>query len=113
MLLSTSACSPGLEEAMDEKICEERIYVNLRDDGLHVSRSTDASRRRNWSCGDQVVDHPHDQTTRYVIEYCQLSPATFRAYRLARELEQPAFAERYGLTIEAVLRYEGLESAEA
>lgn len=96
---------------MDDKIDQERIYVNLREGGLYVSRSTDALRRLKKSCGDHLVDDLRDRGTNYVIEYCHLSPAEFRAYRLGLELEQPAFAERYGLTVEAVLRFEGIATA--
>lgn len=87
---------------------EARIYVNLRPDGMFVSRATAASRSFGLCGGDLVLAEAEQAPI--TIEYCQLSPAQFLAHRLAQGLDPEAYAERYGLKLKAVLRYEGISA---
>ncbi len=86
---------------------ENRLYVNLTCAGMYLSSTTAASRSHKLSCGDRL---PVEVSvfSAVTIERCQLSPDDFRSHRLAHNLDPQAYAERYGLTLKAVLRYEGI-----
>jgi hypothetical protein len=61
-------------ELVQREVRDDWLYLNLRPEGMYVSRSTRAAREQDLGCGDMVVVDDLSQTTLLHVEYCQLTP---------------------------------------
>jgi hypothetical protein len=89
------------------EVNERWLYVNLRADGMYISRTTEAVRRLNRGCGDRLIEDELLEDALVHIEYCQLSAEELVRWCAGRGLTRREFEIKYLLTKEESAEFFG------